>query len=130
MGKGKKARKSHRFNPIGRPGDNMDVDGATESPKQVNAHQARHIERKRLQAEMKGVRSASRKVSKGNKNTMKAQKKELRQSMQTLKAKASSLRNSDVRQEQPAEEADAPEAPDSVFTFDLPDAIPIAKARR
>ena len=94
MGKAaKKKSKKHRFDPIGRRPDAMDTEGAS-APKPLSAHQARHLERKRLQAEMKGVKNASRKVSKANsKHAQKAQKKELRQNLKALKAQAAGLRN-------------------------------------
>ena len=51
MGKANKKKKSLRFNPMER-GDSMQAEGSkkSEQPK-LSAHQQRHLERKRLQAE-------------------------------------------------------------------------------
>jgi septum formation inhibitor MinC len=55
MGKAaKKKKRAQRFDPLARPDAAMQVDddAETEVPK-LSAHKARHLERKRLQAEAK-----------------------------------------------------------------------------
>ncbi|EOD26227.1 hypothetical protein EMIHUDRAFT_115152 [Emiliania huxleyi CCMP1516] len=74
MPKSQKARKQARFNPLAaarRAAEGQEEPGtsaaaAEEAPK-LSAHQLRHIERKRLQAETAALRSSKLKVSKADK---------------------------------------------------------------
>ena len=63
MGKASKKRRSAaRYDPLARPSD-MRVDGEDVEPaKQLSAHQQRHLERKRLQAEKVELKNQKRKV--------------------------------------------------------------------
>lgn len=84
MPKSQKARKQARFNPLAaarRAAEGQEEPGtsaaaAEEAPK-LSAHQLRHIERKRLQAETAALRSSKLKVSKADKVQHKRDKKAL-----------------------------------------------------
>lgn len=118
MGKAKKKnRNAHRFDPLARPAP-MQVDGdEAEAPKAPSAHQQRHLERKRLQAEQQSLKQQRRKVSKANLLTHKKETKALSKSLRTLKDEAAAL-----RERVPAAVASKPLTADALsgFAFDLP----------
>ena len=115
MGKAKKQKKKqHRFNPIER--SDTKVEGKKPEPKPLSAHQARHLERKRLQAEAKELKRQRGKVSKAQaKFQLKAEKKALTMSLHDVKAKAAALKSEPLAKSQAA----AVSTP-STFTFNLP----------
>ena len=94
MGKLKKAKRSNRFDPLARGSSiAMEVEESRSSaPKRLNAHQQRHAERKRLQAEAAALKSARRKVSKADKHEMKKQKKALSRSINAIKEEKAALK--------------------------------------
>ena len=100
MGKAAKAKRKHRFDPLARgkaAADSMDVEGGDTGPsKPLSAHQQRHFERKRLQAEAQALKQQRRKVSKGDKLEAKRQKKELTKSLNAVKLKAAANRMAQV----------------------------------
>ena len=57
----KKKRAAARFDPLARPSD-MSVDSEAAPVKQLSAHQQRHLERKKLQAEKVELQNLKRKV--------------------------------------------------------------------
>ena len=115
MGKVGKHKKSHRFNPLAR-GQASSGTQAEEAPKVLNAHQQRHLERKRLQAEAQALKQQKGKVSKANKFEHKAQKKALAKSIHALKAEAAALKQKGATKGKPAAESNASPA----FQFSLP----------
>ena len=95
MGKAKKKKQNSRFDPLARPPAAMQVDDSAhdeEPPKQLSAHQQRHLERKRLQSEVKSLKKKRSKVSKADKLAWAGEKKALTKSLKTIKAEASALR--------------------------------------
>ncbi|KAL1510437.1 hypothetical protein AB1Y20_006744 [Prymnesium parvum] len=116
MGKAEKKKKKKRFSPMER-GDKMNVDSSQPAPKPLSAHQARHLERKRLQAEASELKRQRGKVSKAlSKFQYKAEKKALSKNLNVVKAAAASLRSTSFMS--PAEGAE-PES-SSPFSFNLP----------
>ena len=119
MGKAKKAKKNKRFNPLAR-GDAMAVDDADgEPPKQLSAHQQRHLERKTLKAEVEALKNQRRKVSKANMFQCKKEKKVLSASIheKMLRANDKSILQRPAPVLEPA--APAPTLPTD-FQFSLP----------
>ena len=94
MGKASKKKKHLRFDPLARP-SSMHVDGeADEAPdvKPLSAHQQRHLERKRLQAEAASLKRQRGKVSKADKLVWKAEKKAITKQLHASKAQATALK--------------------------------------
>jgi len=134
----KKSKLSARYNPVAR-GDgssSMETDGAKPAgaAPRLNAHQERHVERKRLQADVAALRSATGKVSKGNKIQHKKDKKALQRELkQTKKAakelgkrpKAATGGPDSAEDATGMEEEEGCSAPDmGSFVFNLPPAVP------
>lgn len=88
MGKAGKKKHAKRFDPLARP-DAMkmdDDDAEAAPPKQLSAHQQRHFERKRLQAEAEALKNQKRKVSKADKLTWKKESKSISKTLKANKA--------------------------------------------
>tara|TARA_B110001452_G_scaffold27374_1_gene21469 strand:+ start:2745 stop:3167 length:423 start_codon:yes stop_codon:yes gene_type:complete len=120
MGKAKKTKQNKRFNPLAR-GNAMAVDDAdAEPPKQLSAHQQRHLERKTLKAEAEALKNQRRKVSKANKFQCKKEKKALSASIREKVLRAND-KSSILQRPAPAPEpaAAAPTLPTN-FMFSLP----------
>ena len=91
MGKAsKKKRAAQRFDPLARPAastnaadDDMDGDRPA---KQMSAHRARHLERKRLQAETLALKSAKKKISKADKLNWQREQRALSKTLKASKA--------------------------------------------
>uniref|UniRef100_A0A7S2IC63 Uncharacterized protein n=1 Tax=Haptolina brevifila TaxID=156173 RepID=A0A7S2IC63_9EUKA len=94
VGRQKKGKAS-RFDPLSRPVVTaMAIDDVDEAPKkQLSAHQARHLERKRLQKEAQVLKLQRGKVSKADKLAHRGEKKSLTKSLNAIKAEAALLRN-------------------------------------
>jgi len=126
MGKAKKNKKKMaRFDPLARPAaSSADMDDAVEVPeKKLSAHQQRHLERKRLQAEAQALKQQKRKVSKADKLAWQREKKELSRALKTSRQAlrdASSSRPVAASSDAPVEEALADDAPAPFAGFDLP----------
>lgn len=123
MGKTKRGKLSgHRFNPLARPEKagpssmSVDDDAGASGAKPLSAHQQRHLERKRLQAEVASLRHQGRKISKADKVGHKSAKKAIRQQLKTAKAEAEALRNRISASVPPP----APSVAPAAFSFDLP----------
>ena len=83
----KKKRGQARFNPLARPSDMaVDDDATAEAPKKLSAHQERHLERKRLQAEKASLKSQKKKVSKADKIAWKSETKMISAQLQLNRA--------------------------------------------
>ncbi len=121
MGKAakKKSRRAGRFDPLSRPQSSaMQVEGEEDAPK-LSAHQQRHLERKRNQAEQAALKQQRRKLSKADKLAHRKESKAISKALKGVKAEAAALR---ARLPAPAA-ASAPVA-DSLkdFRFNLPPA--------
>ena len=98
MGKAaKKRRGAARFDPLARPAStgpsDMDMQVDDGQPrKKLSAHQARHLERKRLQEEARVLKRQRGKVSKANKITCSAEKKAITKKLKAVRAEAQDLR--------------------------------------
>ena len=96
MGKAaKKKGKAARFNPLARPANGptpMDDDLPPAQEKPLSAHQQRHLERKRLQAEAQSLKKQKLKVSKSDKLAWKREKKSIQKSLKAVQAEAAALR--------------------------------------
>ena len=129
MGKAKKAKKpATRFDPMARPATaaaSADDDIPMDEPKQLSAHQQRHLERKRLQAEKIELKQKKNKVSKADKNAWKEEKKQL--SLQQKQNRAA-LKGASSRLGLPAAPPAEPEPPPqpAFAGFDLPVTAPVA----
>ena len=140
MGKASKKKKhgARRFDPMAKPiaenAMSVDDDEAQQRPareqKPLSAHQQRHMERKRLQQEALELKAQKRKVSKGDINKHKKDKraigKDLKVKMARLREVNShhtklALKPSVEEQEDDVNEQDAA-APGAAapFTFNLP----------
>ena len=88
MGKAGKKKNAKRFDPLARPDASKMEDDETEeaAPKQLSAHQLRHFERKRLQAEAESLRNMKRKVSKADKLAWKRESKSIGKTLKANKA--------------------------------------------
>ncbi|KAL3892950.1 MAG: hypothetical protein SGPRY_014623 [Prymnesium sp.] len=118
MGKAARKKRNVRFNPMERA-EAAGVE-ARES-KGVSAHQARHAERKRLQAQAAELKRQRVKLSKGmNVVQRKAEKKALGKSLHAVKAQAAALKREKLST--PTAEAHASSSPP--FAFHLPAATP------
>ena len=122
MGKAKKNKKAKaRFDPLARPAPSaMDAEGDDEeaaAPK-LSAHQARHLERKRLQAERLTLKQQKRKVSKADKLAWQSEQRSLSKTLKTNKAalRLASSHSGVVEAAVPEEVKEAP----SFTGFDLP----------
>merc|ERR1712227_1128002 len=121
MGKAKKSHKNVlRFDPLARgpakSGFTNDVD--EEPRKNLSAHQQRHLERKRLQAEAEALKQQRRKISKSDKVAYQREKKALSQEMKSSKK---ALQEASSRRFTDAPPSVSPEASPSPFTgFNLP----------
>ena len=119
MGKAKKKRQNHRFNPLARPSGGTSDSGAEVQPKALSAHQQRHLERKRLQAEKQQLKQQRRKLSKADRLQHRSESKAIAKSIKSVKQAAAALQ---ARLPPPAEQQ--PEAPSAEagkgFRFDLP----------
>ena len=97
MGKADKKRKHiGRFDPLARPTDgpaSMDEDQPPKDEKPLSAHQQRHLERKRLQAEVINLKKQKLKVSKSDKLAWKKEKKGLTKNLRAVQAEAAALRS-------------------------------------
>jgi|Transcript_35926 flagellar motility protein MotE (MotC chaperone) len=122
MGKAvrKRRAKNVRFNPMACASTAQDrtLEGSQSESKPLSAHQARHLERKRLQAEVTELKRQRGKVSKGvAKHQHKAEKKALSKSLRAVKAQAVALKMDKLAPENSA----FIEAPTTTtFAFDLP----------
>jgi hypothetical protein len=128
--KAKKGKHALRFDPLARPavaprgvGEDEDED---EAPvKKLSAHQQRHLERKRAQAETEALRNQKRKVSKASKlehqRETKAISAQLKASKHALHAASLHVRSADAPPAPAAEaKAAAEDAPAPLFAFNLP----------
>ena len=88
MGKAGKKKHAKRFDPLARPDVvRMEDDDAEAGPaKQLSAHQQRHFERKRLQAEAEALKNQKRKVSKADKLIWKKESKSISKTLKANKA--------------------------------------------
>ena len=122
MGKAAKKQKKKRFDPLARPSNApapMDEDGPGSSDsKPLSAHQQRHLERKRLQAEVKSIKKQKLKVSKADKLAWKKEKKQLTKSLRAVQAEAVALKNGHIEALPVAEQTAG------FLGFDLPTPVP------
>jgi hypothetical protein len=88
MGKAGKKKHAKRFDPLARPEATKMEDDEAEAapPKQLSAHQQRHFERKRLQAEAEALKNQKRKVSKADKLIWKKESKNIGKTLKANKA--------------------------------------------
>ena len=107
----KKKPMAHRFDPLSRPENGMEVDRAP--VKKLSAHQLRHLERKRLQAESTALKNSRRKVSKTNKLDHKKQKKALSAGIKVIKQQTAELKGNPLATNRKA-------GPSEEFAFALP----------
>ena len=95
------------------------VDDDDSQQKPLSAHQQRHLERKRLQAEASALKKQKLKVSKTDKLAWKRDKKAVHKNLQAVQAAAEELRKAPLPLPQRAGADAGAEAP--VFQgFDLP----------
>ena len=87
MGKAakKKKRGSNRFDPLSRPSAQEMQTDEPAAAKPLSAHQQRHLERKRLQAETLALKAQRGKVSKASKLTCKKERRELTSKLKAAK---------------------------------------------
>jgi hypothetical protein len=125
MGKSKK-RRNHaaRFDPLARPTSAMAVDEDAEprEVKKLSAHQQRHMERKRLQAEAALLKQQKRKVSQADKIACKQERREIGKSLKASRAALRDAASHGFQASVASKAADEPApAPPAAFTgFDLP----------
>uniref|UniRef100_A0A7S4B2G7 Uncharacterized protein n=1 Tax=Chrysotila carterae TaxID=13221 RepID=A0A7S4B2G7_CHRCT len=120
-GKIRKSRKaSARFDPMARTPAAPGADQEIEAPRQLSAHQQRHLERKRLQAEAEALKNKRRKVSKANKLEHKKQKKAISRELKTLKQVSKQAASNSKSACGTADAANASPASLKDFTFVLP----------
>lgn len=123
MGKAAKKKKhASRFDPLARPAAMAVDDDAMEAPpKALSAHQQRHLERKRLQAEALSLKRQCGKVSKADPLAHKREKKALKKSLKATKLESTALRAAKESASAGAAAAAPPDESSSSFTgFDLP----------
>ena len=128
MGKDKKKKKAMRFDPLARPavasGSNVrsGEDDEIAEPKQLSAHQQRHLERKRLQAEALALRQAKGKVSKADKLAWQREQRELGKTLQKSKAalRAASARFGEAMAVAEADAQPAAQVQPAFAGFNLP----------
>lgn len=125
MGKSnKKKHGARRFDPLARPSDAMMQDDDEAAPvepeKPLSAHQQRHLERKRLQAEKIALKNQKAKVSKSDKLVWKEETKNI---AKTLKANREALRKAGTHTSGISDRSASPQpasAPAAFTGFDLP----------
>ena len=124
MGKAKKAKNKAalRFDPLARPADGPHAAQTSKEEKPLSAHQQRHMERKRLQAEATVLKNQKRKVSKADKIAWKRESKLI---SKTLQRNKNELRDANVKQffaktKRPRDEDDEDVAETTFGGFNLP----------
>ena len=126
MGKSKKNRTAARFDPLARPAasSSMDADDHDEDmgeKKELSAHRARHMERKRLQAEAADLRSQKGKISKADKIAHKREQKLLSMQLKVTNAALRGVARSGGLLEAAADATpEEPVAPAPFAGFNLP----------
>jgi len=127
MGKAGKKKKNaaRRFDPLARSVSmqvDSELDPAAAAPKALSAHQQRHLERKRLQAEARSLKDQRKKVSKADSLNHKREKKSITKSLRSVKEEAARLRARLPTAAAADEASPAPLAADALanFSFDLP----------
>ena len=123
MGKAKKNRSAGRFDPLARPDKNkMEDDDMEVAEVKISSHRARHMERKRLQAEAVALKMQKGKISKADKLSYQREQRAISMQQKVTKAALHAASGHGLLEAAAAQAALVPEvqAPSAFGGFDLP----------